>query len=295
MAKKGLDISEFQSGLNLQTVKNAGYEFVILRAGYTGSRDGVSKAKDSSFETFYKQAKNVGLGVGAYWFSRATSKQKGIDEANYMYNNCLKGKQFDYPIYLDVEDGTYQAKASKQAVTDGIIGFCQQMEKLGYFVGVYANANWFSTKINVSQIKAYSIWLAYWTTNKPSMSYTFKMWQNSSKGKVGGYTVDTDYAYSDFPQIIKEAGLNGYPKSTPTPTPTPTPQPQPTPVALKVGDKVKIIGYGKAQANGGGKTAGGIGWTRYIKKIYTGQPYPYQVGNGTGTTGFYKDSALKKI
>lgn len=64
---------------------------------------------------------------------------------------------------------------------------------------------------------------------------------------------------------------------------------------LKVGDIVKIVGTGNSQSNGKGKTAGGVGWTRTIKRIYTNAAYPYQVGDSTGTTGFYKASALKKV
>lgn len=65
--------------------------------------------------------------------------------------------------------------------------------------------------------------------------------------------------------------------------------------SLKVGDKVKIIGKGNSQASGGGTTAGGIGWTRTIKKVYSGKPFPYQVGNDSGTTGFYPASSLQKL
>jgi len=68
----GIDISVYQKGIDLNRSKNEGVEFAIIRAGYTGSSDGVSKAIDSQFETHYKNAKINGLGVGTYWFSRAT-------------------------------------------------------------------------------------------------------------------------------------------------------------------------------------------------------------------------------
>lgn len=64
---------------------------------------------------------------------------------------------------------------------------------------------------------------------------------------------------------------------------------------LKVGDKVKIITKGNSSSNGKGVSAGGIGWVRKILKIHSGKTYPYQVGDSTGTTGFYKENALKKI
>ena len=66
------------------------------------------------------------------------------------------------------------------------------------------------------------------------------------------------------------------------------------PAALKKGDKVKIIGTGNGSSNGNANVAGGIGWTRVILKVWEGRAYPYQVGDGTGTTGFYKASALQK-
>ena len=69
----GIDISAFQKGMNLTKAKNEGVKFAIIRAGYTGSNDGVSKSKDTQFETHYKNAKANGLGVGSYWLSRATT------------------------------------------------------------------------------------------------------------------------------------------------------------------------------------------------------------------------------
>ena len=65
---------------------------------------------------------------------------------------------------------------------------------------------------------------------------------------------------------------------------------------LQVGDKVKITGKGNSRKDGKGKTCGGIGWTRYILKIFPDAVYPYQVGNAKGTiTGYYKATALEKL
>lgn len=70
-----------------------------------------------------------------------------------------------------------------------------------------------------------------------------------------------------------------------------------TPVVeeLKVGDKVKIIGTGNGSSKGTSNTAYGIGWTRQVLKIWEGRSYPYQIGNKTGTTGYYKRDALEKL
>ena len=74
------------------------------------------------------------------------------------------------------------------------------------------------------------------------------------------------------------------------PTPAPTPEPRP----LSVGDTVEIVGTGNGSSYGTSNTAYGIGWTRQILKIWDGRSYPYQVGNSTGTTGFYRAEALKR-
>ena len=65
---------------------------------------------------------------------------------------------------------------------------------------------------------------------------------------------------------------------------------------LQVGDLVEITGKGNSRKDGKGKVSGGIGYKRYILKIFPSAAYPYQVGNKKGTiTGYYKADALKKV
>lgn len=114
--------------------------------------------------------------------------------------------------------------------------------------------------------------------------------------KNGKVVNPLDYTYYTDKQTIADVTKKAYSlkkyvedvKPTPTPTPTPT-------YVFKKGDKVQIIGKGNSQADGKGKSAGGIGYKRTIKKIHDGKKYPYQVGNLLGTTGFYQEKALKKI
>lgn len=217
---KGIDISKYQAGIDLNNIKNNGYDFVIIRAGYTGWGDGESKAKDPNFEEFYSKAKSARLGVGAYYFTIATSYQEGVDEANWLYNNCLKGKQFDYPIYIDVEDDTggkqYLRKAGKNATTQGIKGFCETLEKLGYYVGIYASdISGFKEMMNINDLTSYDKWVARYG-KKPEYVTEYGMWQTTSSGKVNGYNgnLDLNEAYKDYPSIIKSNGLNGYSKDS---------------------------------------------------------------------------------
>lgn len=105
-------------------------------------------------------------------------------------------------------------------------------------------------------------------------------------GAAHPYNTEGDLGWMD------ESSIKAYVAPVPAPTPAPTPAPAPRP--LSVGDTVKIIGTGNGSSYGKSNTAYGIGWTRQILKIWDGRPYPYQVGNSTGTTGFYKAEALQR-
>lgn len=101
-------------------------------------------------------------------------------------------------------------------------------------------------------------------------------------GSAHPYNTTGDLGWMD------ESSIKKYEEPTPAPTPAPSTE-------LNVGDAVEIIGTGNGSAYGGSNTAYGIGWKRQILKIWNEKPYPYQVGNNTATTGFYKAEALRKI
>lgn len=250
----GIDISKYQKGINLATAKKEGVEFAILRAGYTGYGNGVSKAIDTEFETHYKNAKANGLGVGAYWFSRATTYENGKAEAEYMYKNCLKGKQFEYPIYIDVEDTYYQSKAGKTAITNAIKGFCEYLEGKGYYVGVYANSSWFKNYIDASIPTKYDCWVANWGTANPS-SPAHGLWQFGGEtnkirtNKIAGMVCDQNYAYKDYPSIMKNHGLNGFTKAkeeNKVNTPV-APKKSVETIAKEIIEAIKASGYSYAE------------------------------------------------
>lgn len=304
MQKFGVDLSHHNEGLSFDALKNEGVEFAILRAGYTGYGDGVSKAKDYQFENFYNQCKQKGIGVGAYWFTCANTYQKGVDEANYMYDNCLKGKQFDYPIYIDVEDDTggryWLRNAGKERITDGICGFCERMEQLGYYVGIYANYDWFCNWINLDRVARYDKWLAYWTGSKPHTFLADQMWQFGGETNyvrspyIGGQCVDQDFCYYDYPGVIINGGFNGYPKNPSPEPPTETPTEPPKPTELKVGDYVKIIKAGNGASDGSANVAV-PGYKGTITRIIEGAKFPYCVSDDEGPLGWYQKDALELI
>ena len=207
---KGCDLSKWEKGLKINDVIKAGYQFAIIRGGYTGY--GILRVKnvDPCFEDFYKQAKALDFSVGCYYYSCANTKKGGVDEAEYFYKKCLKGKKFEYPIYIDVEESRWQAD-DKTGVTDAILGFWETLTAKGYLVGVYSSPRWFEKKIDTARLENVTKWVASWQSKAPEVSFSgFDLWQNSDNGSVGGHKIDTDVSFVDFPAVIKANGLNGY-------------------------------------------------------------------------------------
>lgn len=229
---KGIDISEMQGLLNESAwnkIKASGIEFVIIRVGYTGYGKAKSKQKDYRFENNYAMAKKVGMPIGVYWYSCAVTEEEAIEEAKLTLE-YLKGKQLEYPIFIDTEDNhdieKYSSKSQysigKTALTKVVKAYCEYIEKQGNYVGIYASSSWFKNQLVDSKLSKYDHWIAQWSSSEPTESHG--MWQYSSKGKVNGISgnVDMDYAYKDYPSIIKSQGLNGYDAEYVEPTPQPT-------------------------------------------------------------------------
>lgn len=216
----GIDISTWQKGYPYDKANSEGVKFAILRAGY-------SQTKDNQFETHYANAKRLGWGVGAYWYSYATTVAAAQAEAR-AFLKVLAGKQFDYPVYLDMEDGSISNNTSKATRDAMVRAFGEIIEGAGYYFGVYTNKYWYNSVISGSELnKKYDWWIAQWSTAEPS-GVNYGLWQfggetNYIRGnKVAGVTTDQNYAVKDYPSIIKSLGLNGYPKSGGGSTPTPS-------------------------------------------------------------------------
>lgn len=199
---KGIDISVWQGRIDWSEVaKDENVKFAILRAGY-GKH--VSQ-KDTRFEEYYAGCKRYNIPVGAYWFSYATTKQEAIQEAKACIE-CIKGKQFEYPILFDIE---HSSQASK-AIADVIIpAFCDTLKEAGYYVGIYTYYSFIKSYISKSVYSKYDLALAHYASSTPWSDK--EIWQFSSKGSIMGINggVDLDYCYVDnYPEKIKSLGLN---------------------------------------------------------------------------------------
>lgn len=210
----GIDISRFQKGISFDRIVAEGVQFVILRGAY-------HLTKDSEFESFYEQAKKKKLPVGVYLYTIATTPQGAREEADFLINSVLKGKQFELPIYIDIEDERYYSRP-KSSNTAVVKAFCEALEAADYFTGVYASTYFFATYLEDSQLKSYTHWVAQWSKQ---LTYpdagTVGMWQFGGNtnllrsNTVAGMVVDQNYMFRDFPSVIKSYGLNGFRPAAP--------------------------------------------------------------------------------
>ncbi len=209
MAVKGIDVSHWQGTIDWSKVKAAGIEFAIIKAG--GSDAGFYT--DSKWEENYKGAKAAGIPVGAYYFvgKDCVSAAAGKADAE-RFIQILKGKQLEYPVYMDNEA---QPASAKAGITEATIAFCETMEAAGFFAGVYGSTNsGFKERMDDSKLGEYTHWVAQYT-DKCTYAGNYGIWQYTSKGSVSGISgnVDLDLAYQDFPTVIKNGGFNGYKKN----------------------------------------------------------------------------------
>lgn len=264
MKKLGIDISKHQGDINLSALKDK-VGFIIIRAGY-------STTVDPKFERNYNLCKELGIPCGAYWYSYALSTESAKKEAQALLN-VLKGKQFEYPVYLDMEDADGWKKKhgynfdNSKAISEA---FCSIVEGAGYYTGIYASKSWFDTYLK--GLDRYNKWIAHWS----NVSYEDKsgvgMHQYTSKLKLNGYSgnLDGDYAHTDFPTIIKNSGLNGYGKGTETTKPVKPSKPQTsseTIYIVKKGDTLSGI-------------ASKYGTTYQVLASYNGISNPNLIGVG---------------
>jgi lysozyme len=214
---KGIDVSHWQGAIDWAKVKAAGIQFAIIKAG--GSDAGLYT--DPKWEENYREAKANGIAVGAYYFvgPACTTAEAGRADAERFIKQ-LAGKQLEYPVYMDVEATTANAKAG---ATEAAIAFCREMEAAGYYAGIYSSTySGFRDRLDDSKLTAFTHWVAQYAS-KCTYGGAYGIWQYSSTGRVNGINgnVDLDISYQEYPSIIKVGGFNGYAKQGSTQPTTP--------------------------------------------------------------------------
>lgn len=201
----GIDVSKHQGTINWDAVAaDPSVQFAILRAGYGRYESQV----DAQWARNYAECKRLGIPVGAYWYSYATTPADAATEGR-LFDKVLAGKQFEYPVYFDQEDGSIPA-AQRTACA---LAFFDAMGA-EWYKGYYSYTSWMPS-VDLAAIRQHcdTVWLADYRAN-PDQTIQRDMHQYTSSGTVAGIggRVDCNRAYVDFPTLVRAAGKNGFEK-----------------------------------------------------------------------------------
>lgn len=216
--KYGIDVSEWQGVIDWAKAKAGGIKFAILRAG-------ISSRADKCFATNYAACENAGIPAGAYWYCTATTVADAKAQAK-LFLQIISGKKFAYPVYMDLEEHE-QFALGKAKCSELADAFLTVLEQAGYFAGLYCSTSYLQQYLTDSIRSRYAIWVAQYYT---SCTYDgdYGIWQYNVAGNaeydiIGQKSIpgivgecDMDYCYTDYPTIIKNAGLNGFAKNATT-------------------------------------------------------------------------------
>ena len=209
MALKGIDISKWQTGIDLSKVD---CDFVIVKA-----TEGIGYV-DRKCDSFYQQAKRLGKKLGFYHFARP--RNDAVREAQYFYNNTKNYFGEAIPI-LDWEAENKSDVAWAKRWLDEVYRL-SGVKPVIYMSESVANAYNWSSVANAD----YGLWVAKYRDNNPDYNYNmanagtrprvkwwkfYCMWQWTSTGRLNGYSgnLDCNVFYGDGTTWDKYAGKSG--------------------------------------------------------------------------------------
>lgn len=281
---KGVDISYANGNIDLAKVKSTGYKWVMIRCGYGSD---ITSQDDTQFASNVAKAEKLGMPWGVYLFSYACSTADAKSELAHIDRLLKAQKAKGYyptlPIALDIEPSDYVSKKggwTKANLTNVATIVLDGLANLGYYPMIYTGYTELDNMLSDHIRKDYDCWFAQWNSKPNAYKYNrLGMWQYGgetnyieSNSISGVGTIDKNYAYKDYPTIIKNGGYNGFKKSSTTPTTTPTSQTKTTTKAITESElRQKVANTINAWL---GATDGSAGH-KEILKIYNAQnPLP---------------------
>jgi GH25 family lysozyme M1 (1,4-beta-N-acetylmuramidase) len=114
----------------------------------------------------------------------------------------------------------YPSKIAAPILTEMCLEFFTILQSEGYYTGLYVNNEFLNNILQTeNMIELFEIWYARYPASSDSQWDVEKygahlgMWQYSDKGSfasVPDSPLDLNYAYKDYPTLIRQYGFNGY-------------------------------------------------------------------------------------
>lgn len=190
---KGIDVSENNGEVDFQAVKNAGYDFVIVRLGYGNCH------LDSNFYRNVNGALDAGLKIGVYYYDYGLDVIDAQNQAAFtlmVLLDCgLKPERLEMGVWYDMEDAdSWKHKhgmPNSATLTNMCSAFVEKCRAYGYDCGVYSCLDWLENKIVVNRLPADTkLWCAQYNR---SCDYSGAyMWQYTASANINGRYFDAN-------------------------------------------------------------------------------------------------------
>ena len=215
--KKGVDISSCNGNVNIETIKKAGYDFVMIRCGYGSD---YTSQDDTQFENNVRKCEKAGVPWGTYLYSYALSVAQAKSEVEHV-KRLLRGKLPTLPVAIDIEDADgYHARnggwnfKTINAVTKT---FIEGIREAGYYPMLYTGFEELDNLISPEVANSVDIWFAQWWKTCDYKGKNLSMWQYGGETNYidsptipGVGVIDQNLCYKDYPTLIKQGGYNGW-------------------------------------------------------------------------------------
>lgn len=203
MPRTILDVSRWQGRIDWDKVKASGLvSGVMIRA--MGNKNG-KPYLDPYFARNYAECARLGIPVGGYYYTCAVT-QRQTEEELATLKTALRGKTFQLPLAIDVEDPRLRSLAPAK-LSAMVARAADRIETWNLYAMVYTYTNFADTALAAQPLAPYDLWLADYRGKRPARRHG--MWQYTSSGTIPGVSgpVDLSVAYKDYAGIIQRAGL----------------------------------------------------------------------------------------
>lgn len=183
----GIDVSTWQGIVDYEKVKASGISSVMIRAGFS-TLDG-RIIEDNKFENNITKAREAGLNIGLYFYSKASSIEQAKTEANWIIEK-LNNRKINMPIAFDWEiwDDFNSLHISYTKLNNVAQTFIKTLEESGLKGMLYGSASYLEKVWDTTDTK---VWLAHYT-KETDYDKEYMIWQQTASGIVPGIEGNVD-------------------------------------------------------------------------------------------------------
>ncbi len=204
----GIDISAENGDIDWNSAASSGaFSFIMLKAG----EGGTEPQEDEYFDKNFDAAKGAGIPCGVYWKAKSTTVE-GIHAEAVKFYEIVKGRQFEYPMFLDLTDESItQSGLNESQLWELIDNFCLYLENRDCYIGIRGSEQFLQDSVNAELFKKYDVWLYSDIPFTPTFEYEYGMMSigginvSGVNGKIIANSANKEYA-----MIMKKNHLNGF-------------------------------------------------------------------------------------